>query len=99
MKTIIAGSRDITDYAKVRDLLDFHCIWFWVPTLVLSGGARGVDTLGERWAQERGIQIDLYPADADALIAFWDGRSRGTEMMIEVMESWRPRKRYEVYRI
>jgi predicted Rossmann fold nucleotide-binding protein DprA/Smf involved in DNA uptake len=60
MRTIIAGSREITDYALIeRGMID-------VPfnvTEVVSGGARGVDTLGERWARENGIPIKIFPAD------------------------------------
>lgn len=60
MKTIIAGSRDINDLALIEKALD-DC--GWLPTVVVSGTARGVDQLGERWANERGIPIERYPAD------------------------------------
>jgi predicted Rossmann fold nucleotide-binding protein DprA/Smf involved in DNA uptake len=98
MRTIIAGSREITDYALIeRGMID-------VPfnvTEVVSGGARGVDTLGERWARENGIPIKIFPADwkigrsagilrntqmanyAEALVAFHFNGSRGTANMIE----------------
>lgn len=59
MRVIIAGSRDITDYQLVKDAIEkseFHI------TTVVSGTARGVDKLGERWAKENGIKIDYYPA-------------------------------------
>ena len=76
----------------------------WEITEVVSGKARGVDTLGEWWAKsgEKDIPIQSFPADwkkfkkaagyirnaemakyADALIAIWDGESRGTFNMIE----------------
>jgi len=70
-------------------------------TDVVSVGAAGVDSLGERWARENGIPVKRSPADwkahgraagpirnrqmveyADALIALWDGTSRGAANMI-----------------
>lgn len=100
MRTIIAGSRTITDpWALVAALRDCG----WVPTLVLSGHARGADDLGERWATKWGVTLELYPANwkglgkaagperncrmadrAEALIALWDGCSSGTAHMIKV---------------
>lgn len=102
MRTIIAGCRDITDLAQVHFAMECAAYYFGiVPTLVVSGGARGADRLGELWAQQRGIPMVQYPADwdqygrragpirngvmaksADALVALWDGESRGTEDMI-----------------
>ena len=32
-------------------------------TTVLSGGARGVDSLGEKWAEHRKLSLERYPAD------------------------------------
>lgn len=74
----------------------------WRPTLVLSGAARGADTLGEMWAARKGVPVVRYPADwtrfgksaglvrnavmafeAEALVALWDGSSKGTKHMIE----------------
>lgn len=98
MRTIIAGSRGITDYAQLEAAVDasgFHI------TEVVSGCARGADALGEEYARRRGIPIARYPAkwdehgraagairnvarNADALIALWDGRSKGTAHMISV---------------
>jgi hypothetical protein len=52
MKIVIAGSRTITDYSALIKALsqsDF-CI-----TEVVCGGARGVDSLGAKWASERGL--------------------------------------------
>ena len=51
MKVIIAGSRGITDYTILCNAIaqsDFSNI-----TEVVSGCARGVDKLGERWASEQ----------------------------------------------
>lgn len=99
MKTIIAGSRDFVDYEVLKAAI-FSCPW--EITTVVSGKARGADTLGEQYAKEHNIHIAEYPADwtkngraagyirnkemsdnAEALIAFWDGTSRGTKNMID----------------
>jgi hypothetical protein len=99
MRAIIAGSRDLNSYTLVVKAVEESGI---LPTVVLSGGARGIDRQGEKWASQRGIPVERYPAEwklwgnsagvrrnqkmadnADALIAVWDGSSRGTKLMIE----------------
>ena len=108
MKTIIAGSRDfgIKHFSNYRTCLDtFESTMNEIPwniTQVLSGGARGADTLGEMWASSNSVPLTRYPAqwtsfgkaagyirneemakNAEALIAFWDGESKGTKHMID----------------
>lgn len=60
MRTIIAGSRDIEDYDLVREAIQESGFEI---TEVVCGKARGVDTLGERWAKEKGIHVAYHPAD------------------------------------
>lgn len=100
MRTIIAGSRDCSHY---NDLLRAINTINWVPTVILSGTARGVDRMGERWAMEHNVPIERYPADwnkhgksagykrnhimaqnADALLALWNFKSKGTKHMIDL---------------
>ena len=100
MRTIIAGSRSITDIQYIRDAIEFSGFEI---TKVISGAAKGVDYLGELWAAENNIFTELYPAQwerygrgagfkrnalmatkADALIAVWDGKSSGTHHMIQM---------------
>ena len=100
MRIIIAGSRGITDYGTVLKAIGDSG---WVPTTILSGTAKGVDLLGERFANEYNIPLERFPANwdffgkragfvrneemarnADALLAIWDGKSRGTEQMIKI---------------
>jgi len=102
MRVIIAGSRAITNYAIVYEAIK-ESGWSQDITVVVSGTANGVDTLGERWANEHDIEIHRYPANwnkygkqagyrrnqdmamnADALIAVWDVKSKGTSHMIEM---------------
>ena len=103
MKTIIAGGRDFSNTAYYTLMAGCLKDIPWEITEVVSGGARGADRMGERWADEYMIPIKLFPADwktypkaagpirnkqmaeyADALVAFWDGKSRGTKNMIEI---------------
>ena len=103
-KVIIAGCRDFTDYALLRSFAD-QTLTGAEDVEIVSGGARGADALGERYARERGRSLKVFPADwkkwgaaagpirnaemaayADALIAFWDGRSSGTRDMIRKAE-------------
>lgn len=58
MKTIIAGSRTITDYELVKSVID-ACPW--EITEIISGCAIGVDQLGERYALENAIPVSRFP--------------------------------------
>ncbi len=62
MRTIIAGSRGGIHYQNLLDALKEIS---WTPTVVVSGTARGVDLMGERWAKENNLPIERYPADWD----------------------------------
>jgi len=64
VKVIIAGSRHYSDYAEM--VAGIEASGFDV-TEVVSGGARGADELGERWARERDIPIKRFEADWDEL--------------------------------
>lgn len=99
MKTIIAGSRTISNKALV--LAAVNAAPFDV-TEVVCGGAAGVDSLGADLAREHNVPVTYFPAEwgtygrsagprrnrqmaeyAEALIAVWDGKSRGTANMID----------------
>lgn len=67
MRTIIAGSRHLTDSRFLFLALD---VCGWTPSVVLSGGCRGADRLGAAWARRRGIPVETYEAD-------WNARGRG----------------------
>lgn len=107
-KVIVAGSRGFCDYRLMAKKLDYllssksHD-----EIIVVSGGARGADSLGERYAREHKLKLKVFPADwdtfgkragylrnkqmaeyADALVAFWDGQSRGTQHMIELARQY-----------
>lgn len=73
MKTIIAGGRDYNlkalHYQQLKELLKMIPI-----TEVVSGGAAGVDYLGELWAVRNKIPLRRFPADWAAY-----GRAAGPE--------------------
>ena len=56
----VSGSRKIVDDSIVYDFLD-DCVAEWgKPTLLLQGGAEGVDKIAQRWAKENGIAVETY---------------------------------------
>lgn len=61
MKVIIAGGRDFDNYNQLREKCDE--IINSSLTEIISGCAKGADTLGERYAKERGYNLKLFPAD------------------------------------
>lgn len=106
-RVIIAGGRDFSDYKLLKRKVLFYTKEANKDNLIVivSGKAKGADSLGEKLAKEIGWKIIEYPADwdtngksagyirnvemaknADALIGFWDGKSRGTKHMIDTAE-------------
>lgn len=67
LKLIVAGSRTFTDYTFLRDYLDRLLINVRKDSEIeiVSGHARGADSLGERYAQERGYALKIFPAEWD----------------------------------
>lgn len=104
-RVIVAGSRKFSDYELMKKTLD-NAFSKHQPTCILCGLAQGADLLGKRYAEERHIPVEEYPADwankgrgagyirneqmaanADALIAFWNGTSNGTRHMINTAQN------------
>ena len=120
-KVIIAGSRNFNNYALLKSELDKL---FNEPFIIVSGGAKGADTLGELYAKEKGYEVERHLAkwndlsvancrikynsygpynamaghnrnqemlnsilenkDGGCVVAFWNGKSKGTENMIAI---------------
>ena len=99
MRIAIIGSRGFNDYELVKTTLEKY----EDVSLVVSGGAKGADLLGERWAKEKGIPTKIFipdwdkhgksagyirnkdiVANADLVIAFWDGISKGTKHSMNI---------------
>ncbi len=59
---LVAGSRSFTNYQYLSSSLDKLLVNQSDITIV-SGGARGADSLAERYARERGYQLRVFPAN------------------------------------
>ena len=62
MKVIVAGGRDFNDFEKMKATLD-KILKGKEDITIVSGTARGADTLGERYAMLRGYKIERHPAN------------------------------------
>ena len=95
MKIAVIGSRSV-------ESIEFDLIGARQGDIIVSGGARGADTLAADEARRRGLEVvEFRPNYArygraaphvrnseivescDRLVAFWDGKSRGTASTIE----------------
>jgi hypothetical protein len=68
VKIIIAGSRDITDYSVIENGMKKVSEKYLNGVLphgltILSGCARGVDTLAIQWAETHNANVHKYPAN------------------------------------
>jgi len=79
MKLAVVGSRNFNNYDLLKKYLDkIHSI---EPiTCIVSGGAKGADILGERWAKENNIQTEIYYPN-------WNkyGKSAGYKRNIDII--------------
>jgi len=98
MKTAVVGSRNFQDFALLKQILEEYEI-----SVIVSGGAKGADALGEKYAHENQIPTMIFKPDwkrlgrgagparnktivenAEFIIAFWDGISKGTKSSINI---------------
>lgn len=70
MKYIVAGGRDFNNYGLMTLILSRYINP--EEDTIISGGARGADELGARYASEHGVPLQIFPA-------YWDtyGKSAG----------------------
>ncbi|SRR6266704_138249 len=83
MRVLVCGSRHFNDYAKLKtDVLNVLPVVDYLDTTIISGHARGADTLGERLTEDMEWKCEVYPAD-------WNkygkaaGSIRNKQMLIE----------------
>jgi hypothetical protein len=77
MKVAIIGSRNFNDYEFLRTA----CILFPDIDLIISGGARGADSLAERYAKEANIPTLIFKPD-------WSiGKQAGYLRNIKIIEA------------
>ena len=104
MKIAVVGSRDFKDEDFIIETL--HNETKFLPPegyIIISGGAKGVDTIAENFAKEMDLKTKIFLPDwnrygkragflrneliineADKVIAFWDGSSKGTKHSIDL---------------
>jgi len=66
VRVLVAGGRDFHDYKRLCTHLDRYLatpVARLLPITIIGGGARGADTLGERYAKERGYLFEEYLPD------------------------------------
>ena len=105
-RVLVCGSRDFSDRSLVDAKLDeVRERLGGVPMRVISGAARGADTLAADWARKNSVPCDEYPAEWERygrsagyrrnermltegrphlVVAFPQGESRGTRMMMDI---------------
>lgn len=62
MRIIIAGSRSFDDYALLCKTMD-RLVAKLSKVIVISGTAKGADSLGEKWAYSRWHTVERYHPD------------------------------------
>lgn len=101
-RVIVAGGRSFNNYKLLEKKLDYF-FSNKKEVIIISGGAKGADTLGQQYAKLRNLPCEIYMADwdrfgksagyrrneqmaeiADAAVVFWDGKSRGSQHMIDL---------------
>lgn len=62
IRVCIAGTRTFNDYSLLKTIITNA--FFDISRLhIISGHAKGADELGERFANENNLLLDIYPAD------------------------------------
>lgn len=80
MRIIVAGGRDFNNYTMLKDNLN-HLFQNVIKEdlVIISGMARGADTLAVKYAKEKNIPLIQMPADWEAY-GKSAGYKRNTEM-------------------
>lgn len=86
-KVIIAGSRGFSNYKLLKEKCNEYLREKRKEynIIIISGGARGADTLGEKYAQDEGFSLEVFPANWNKF-----GKSAGfirNEQMAEIADA------------
>ena len=104
MNVAVIASRDFNDYESLSRILKALLHKHGPCVTIISGGARGADSLAERFCDENNVDKIIFKPNklmsnygyacylrnqqiidkCDAVIAFWDGKSRGTKHAIDL---------------
>lgn len=109
MKIAIVGSRTFGDMLtdrRMRQRVFAYVATLPKDTVIVSGGASGVDTWAETAARQYGLAVIVFKPDwkafgksagfirnrqiiteADSVVAFWDGQSKGTNNSIGLAQA------------
>jgi len=60
---VVCGGRDFDDYELLEKKLDLLLSTVLGRITIVSGGAKGADLLGEKYADECGFEVQRFPAD------------------------------------
>ena len=108
MKLAVVGSRAFKNYHQLKHVIDQICTEQFSISEIISGGAKGADSLAERYVNDnQNIKLTVFHPDwtkhgraagvirntsivksCDILLAFWDGKSRGTKDSIAKAEQF-----------
>lgn len=87
MRLAVIGSRTFTNYTQMTKCLSSKN----EVDAIITGDASGADELAQKYALDHNLSVETYPNDklaivnrCDAVIAFWDGRSTGTQDMLNL---------------
>ncbi len=103
MKIAIVGGRDFNDYNFLRKEVGKFIYENEISlSSIISGGAKGADTLAEKLATEMNVELIIFKPNyekfgrgativrntefiknCDVVVAFWDGKSKGTHDSIK----------------
>jgi len=62
-RVVVAGSRTFNNFALMREKMDNILSQLEGSITIISGTAKGADTLGEKYAKSRGYRVVRFPAD------------------------------------
>lgn len=84
MRVLVCGGRDYHQFAAVDKALRQVHDQYGIDVLI-HGAARGADSLGAKWAEQRGIPTLSFPAD-------WDkhGRAAGHIRNAQMLDEGKP---------
>lgn len=99
MRIAVVGSREFRNLEAVRQFVYEQTR----DTVIISGGAQGVDDAAHQEARRLRMPYEIYRPDwakhgkqagairnheivktADEVVAFWDGKSRGTKITMDI---------------
>lgn len=74
IKLAVVGSRDFNDYELFKSCVDIYITQLGGVSEIISGGAKGADTMAERYARENNIPITILKPD-------WKTQGKGAGLL------------------